>query len=124
MSTNLGLDQAHIFCVRNRTQTENEEAISLSDVRERELKFFSEHEELQHLPGCNRGIAALSSQLVQLQYERICSTLPGVAKQLRTRLHELEEALTEFACMPATEAECRTLWQQRVQKAVRQLGWL
>ena len=106
-ASQIRLPLERVFCVKNRSQAQNEENLKLAVAREEEDLFFSEHGELGGLPSACKGIKALSRMLVQLQFERIKQTLPLVASKVRQRIAELEREMLPLR-LPGTAAAART----------------
>jgi hypothetical protein len=73
------LPEEHVFCLRNRSQPENDKGLGLAEMRQIETSFFDNHVELKDLPVHSKGTKALSARLVELQCERLRATLPSAA---------------------------------------------
>eukprot|EP00038_Savillea_parva_P017783 m.21510 g.21510 ORF g.21510 m.21510 type:complete len:383 (+) comp3903_c0_seq1:283-1431(+) len=108
-SDQMKIPLSRIFCVRNRSQMENDGSVTLATTREQETRFFSERDEFAVLPMESLGTDSLSKHLVQTQVDRIVSTLPSTERKVTERLHEFDEELTKLGGFPQTEAECRAL---------------
>mmetsp|Transcript_63843 Transcript_63843/g.128307 ORF Transcript_63843/g.128307 Transcript_63843/m.128307 type:complete len:890 (-) Transcript_63843:212-2881(-) len=111
----------HVFCVRNRTQKENEERMTLDAVRTEEMSFFASSE-LDSLSPSSKGVNAVSAKLVELQFERIKATLPIAASKFLARLRELEEEDSTFGVELGTEHACRATVQRHLLESLRVLA--
>jgi len=117
----LHLQHDNIFCVRNRSQPENDAAVDLVEARKREDDFFCKHDELQTLPKDSVGIGALSRRLVMQQYSRIRATLPEASCKIDQRISELEDAMTRLGPVIGSESEGRAMFQQRLARLFQTL---
>ena len=92
----------HTFLVRNRTQRENDNRLSLSAARELELRDLG-HPDLQRgaaAAGYGLGVAELAERLVQLQERRITQSLPALATRIQQRERELRAEIERIGTVP------------------------
>eukprot|EP00921_Rhytidocystis_pertsovi_P008714 GHVQ01014191.1.p1 GENE.GHVQ01014191.1~~GHVQ01014191.1.p1 ORF type:complete len:820 (-),score=56.99 GHVQ01014191.1:240-2699(-) len=115
------IPQEHIFCVKNRSQAENDSAVDLCAARENESNFFKLHDELRELPDAMCGVQAVSKCLVMIQRQRIISTLPNTRDIVQKRLKELETQLSAFTQYPTTLAESQIVLHRLIDCAALQL---
>lgn len=66
-SEQLKIPLEQIFCVRNRSQVENDKAVVLAKIRDEEAAFFHGNPEFDALPQSCLGADRLSKHLVQTQ---------------------------------------------------------
>ena len=111
-----------VFCVRNRSQAENDEALSLDEARELERTFFAGHDELGELPEDEVGVAALSHKLVALQSERIRETLFNTRPKIKQRVTDLEKELAVFGEQPDSESSARAVFRARLEASTQALA--
>lgn len=117
----MSLPQEHVFCVRNRSQPENDGGVALAEARASEAAFFNSHQDLCQLPEPSKGVHALASKLVSLQCERIHATLPRAATTINARVKKLEQELQASGTYLKGEVECRMLAQERLHTGIRGL---
>eukprot|EP00928_Gymnodinium_smaydae_P001874 TRINITY_DN10670_c1_g1_i1.p1 TRINITY_DN10670_c1_g1~~TRINITY_DN10670_c1_g1_i1.p1 ORF type:complete len:411 (-),score=72.98 TRINITY_DN10670_c1_g1_i1:56-1288(-) len=117
----LHLPPEHVFCVRNRSQPENDEEVDLAEARKREEEYFRSHREFEKLPTTSLSVSALSRKLVALQYDKIQATLPVASSKIHARIMELDKALAELGPIMSTAAECRSLFQGRLASSLQTL---
>lgn len=121
-SEQLNIPMSRIFCVRNRSQQENEALLPLAAVREAERRFFAASDEFHDLPTRSVGAAHLSQHLVQTQVERIRSTLPANARKIADRIKELEAEQIDIGDFPQTDAECHAKIHPLLTRVTHQLS--
>lgn len=110
--------EAMVFPVRNRSQHECEEGVSLEEARrlEKELLaslFLGDPEA--------RGIAGLTKRLVQLQAQRIRATLPAIKTAVAKALDETQARLAILPEVPASERAAWAELTRRLEVTTRQL---
>jgi hypothetical protein len=119
----LGIPLERIFCVRNRTQQENDSNVALSAALEQEKAFFHEKSSVFSDTGVNVGIHALSAGLVRIQRETIEATLPKTARKINSRLCQLRKELDGKAPLPVrNESSCRAAFQEKMSAFTRRLS--
>lgn len=104
------LDPHDVFCVRNRSQAESENGLSLEDAREKESKCLADpegpalaaNEQLK----VGLGRAGLAQRLAYIQRKRIAEALPELMKALNKRLLNLQQVLDDLPKIYLTEADC------------------
>jgi hypothetical protein len=118
----LSIPSEHIFCVRNRSQSENDACIALDEIRRKEREYFMSSEELREKVGAhNKGIGELSKRLVVLQFERISGSLPILRKKLESKIELLQGELDKHGVILDNEFMCRSILQQRLLDCTRRL---
>ena len=120
-SRQLGLPMEQIFCVRNRSQQENEHAVPLAQIRATETEFFSSRSEFAGLPPGVKGTGPLSKHLVKLQIDRIAAAMPNTERKIRGRLVELQSEIDRLGDFPESEAACRTIIHPLLSTTLRTL---
>eukprot|EP01094_Clydonella_sp_ATCC50884_P010569 TRINITY_DN2026_c0_g1_i1.p1 TRINITY_DN2026_c0_g1~~TRINITY_DN2026_c0_g1_i1.p1 ORF type:complete len:883 (+),score=274.58 TRINITY_DN2026_c0_g1_i1:275-2923(+) len=111
ISSQMDVPLHSVFCVRNRSQAENEQGVPLEEVRVRERELFAQAR-YAGLAAENKGVPALSTKLVQQQCERIAASLPRAAQQVAARKDELESRLRSLPSVPESSSECREAVQR------------
>ena len=121
-SKNLKLPPGRVFCVKNRSQKENDEGWDLVRARAEEQMWFKTHDELVGIPDGAKGVSSLSNALVELQAARIRATLTKASDQIIVMIGELEGELARLSVAPESEAACWILLQQELGVGLRELS--
>ena len=112
MITKEGFPPNRVFLVRNRTQKENDDGISLNEVQRREMEYFRDRDDLNGVPDSSKGSAHLTEMLVSIQREKLMEVIPKLRRQIDSKIRELETERKQFANIPLTKSECRrALWE-------------
>merc|ERR1711964_950107 len=85
------------YVVKNRSQKQVTEEVSLEKLQEEEIKFFEQTQPWDGLKNRKSlGIKALASALSSLQMERIKLFLPTIKEKIKEKLKTTKEELKEF----------------------------
>jgi len=85
------------YVVKNRSQQQVTNELSLQDLQEEEIKFFATTKPWDELKNRKSlGIKALASALSSLQMERIKKFLPTIKEKIKEKLKSTKEELKEF----------------------------
>jgi GTPase SAR1 family protein len=108
----LGLNPANVFAVRNRSQDENDQGISLDEVRKAEKQHLAILAREREGNGglCVRyglGVEDLSKRLVSVQRDQILQTLPNVRKAIKEKTNELQSKLDKLGKPVGDAKACR-----------------
>lgn len=63
----LRINPGNLFLVRNRTQAEADEGLTMKEVRKHEDELFNSNEELMAISNAHKGISALNKRMADLQ---------------------------------------------------------
>ncbi|KAK6528360.1 hypothetical protein TWF281_009603 [Arthrobotrys megalospora] len=96
------------FMVRNRTQEESENGITMEQRREREADFFKEWPWPQNLRPERLGIDNLKTFLGNLLHEHIRKELPKITKELNGMIKDSKEELEAMWRRPGDPSSQRT----------------
>ena len=82
--------------LRNRTQDEIDENISIDKVKFLEKQLFDESPELKKLDDSCKGIQSLVDLLVKIQEEKLMSCKSKIKKQLNDKIEEAKNKMKSF----------------------------
>eukprot|EP00357_Protocruzia_adherens_P036460 CAMPEP_0114985458 /NCGR_PEP_ID=MMETSP0216-20121206/7870_1 /TAXON_ID=223996 /ORGANISM="Protocruzia adherens, Strain Boccale" /LENGTH=650 /DNA_ID=CAMNT_0002347761 /DNA_START=71 /DNA_END=2023 /DNA_ORIENTATION=- len=85
-----------IIAVRNRTQDELDQGLSLEEARQRENEFIANHEELSRLDSSSKGTKALVVKLVELQKEKLLTAKEPMKLKVNEQLTKVTTQLTKL----------------------------
>uniref|UniRef100_A0A7S2N5B3 Dynamin GTPase n=2 Tax=Helicotheca tamesis TaxID=374047 RepID=A0A7S2N5B3_9STRA len=104
----MGIPSQMVYAVRNRTASENKNNLPLVEVRRLEMiemeKMFEHRSEGKY----GLGMEALSKQLVRIQYENICETLPLTRLMIEERVKVLQHSIDALPEYIADAVVCRS----------------
>ena len=109
----LKINENHLFLIRNRTQDEILNQVSIEDTRQREKELLKENEELKDYPESMKGIASLSKKLIDIQEKHISKTMMTNYEKLENMKQECENEKLKLGRAYTTEYECLIEIQQR-----------
>ena len=96
------------FMLKNRSQVEVNENISLAEARKKELAFFDGSPYKEAAPE-NLGIQALSSALTELLVQRIEIALPDIKAEAEAVLEKAQEELLVLGQAPPDDTSAQRL---------------
>eukprot|EP00051_Salpingoeca_urceolata_P021331 m.332811 g.332811 ORF g.332811 m.332811 type:complete len:737 (+) comp19779_c2_seq1:42-2252(+) len=105
-----------VFCVRCRTDKEQD--LTVAEVRTKEQELFRCHASLRNLDDLCKGVGSLSKALVDVQAERIREYFQPLRQQVEAREREYLAQQMQFDGIPTTEVAARTFVRRAVRKAV------
>ncbi len=92
--------------VRNRSQQEINDKISVQQSLALEKKFFSTHPVYSSLPKSNTCTEQLSSKLTRVLFAHIKHNLPEIIKEIQDKIKDVEERLHDLGpSLPSTQSE-------------------
>ncbi|KAI0557988.1 Dynamin [Gracilaria domingensis] len=94
------------------------------DIEKIESKLFSTHELLRHLAEEQRGYAALTRKIVDLQSQRVDEFIPEAKRLVQQRIKELHMERKTFGSCPTTLAEKRMILTGLLCEVQEQVGSL
>ena len=98
--------------IKNRSQQDIIDRISVKVAIEREQLFFSTHPVYSTMPQSLLGIGNLTSKLTRILFTHIKHSLPDIMKEIREKQKECEDDLRDLgAPMPSQDNEkMQLLW--------------
>eukprot|EP00276_Gloeochaete_wittrockiana_P017822 CAMPEP_0184350994 /NCGR_PEP_ID=MMETSP1089-20130417/43307_1 /TAXON_ID=38269 ORGANISM="Gloeochaete wittrockiana, Strain SAG46.84" /NCGR_SAMPLE_ID=MMETSP1089 /ASSEMBLY_ACC=CAM_ASM_000445 /LENGTH=816 /DNA_ID=CAMNT_0026684165 /DNA_START=17 /DNA_END=2467 /DNA_ORIENTATION=+ len=82
--------------VKNRSQKELNDGITVREGIKVEARYFSEHAAYKDLPPAMFGVKSLAKRLMQILGTRIAEILPSLRDQVSSRASEVEERLSRL----------------------------
>eukprot|EP01084_Bolivina_argentea_P279218 477336_1 len=113
--------QDRVFLVRNRTQKENEENVSLHRVQQNEIKYLEQRKDLSRIPPCCKGSIELTKCLVKIQKNKMFEILPNLRETINNKIDKLELEKEQFVYQPLTVSECRSEFRKILKKLFEML---
>lgn len=122
----LGLNPVNVFAVRNRSQDENDQGISLEKVRKMErqhLEILARERDGSDGLGVRYGLGVedLSKRLVSIQRDQILQTLPSVRKAIKEKINELQGKLDKLGKPVGDAKACRAKVLHCIEASVTEL---
>lgn len=106
--TTINLNPEHVFCVRNRSERENKQGLSLKAVRREEMDLLhSITKNNQPTVTYGLGVCSLSKALVKRQCQEIKSTLPATFSNIKRLEGKLEAEYRDLGEPLETVGLCR-----------------
>lgn len=104
--SSMKLKPENVFCVRNRSERENRELLSLEKVRQQEMELLNKLTN-QQVVEYQLGVRDLSKALVERQSREIQSTLPVTLKKIQTLEEKLESRYMQLGEPLEDAGTCR-----------------
>ena len=82
--------------VKNRSQADINENMSVKDAIEREKLYFATHPVYSTMPQNMLGTDLLTSKLTKVMFTHIKHNLPEITKEIKEKLREVEERLRDL----------------------------
>lgn len=82
--------------VKNRSQREVEEHVSVREARENEAAFFAQHRVFSMMPKDCFGVENLVSKLTDVLVSRVYNALPGMRDEISSKLETTKKELDEL----------------------------
>jgi len=116
------LKEGAVFCVRNRSQDETDQKLSLDEALVVERDFFQAAGYNQKMEGfAGLGCSVLAERLALIQKTRILQTLPGNIEKGKARLVELEEQVRCLQVFPKNEVSCISILNERLNELIKEM---
>ncbi|GIX64505.1 dynamin-like protein, putative [Babesia caballi] len=99
--------------VKNRSQKDIAEGVTIKQALELERQYFSEHKIYKHLKPGLWGVPALVEKLTKVLYRHISSVLPDLKAEISTRIKNTATKLEALGASAPSDAAERVhlLWQ-------------
>ena len=110
----MNINPENLFLVRNRTQEEIENNLSMQETRRKELDYLNTNSELSYFPDTMKGIDAFGNKLIDLQYEGITACLSKNKQKLEDKLEKLVNEKATLGTSFDTEYECLISFQYKL----------
>lgn len=110
-----GLLENMFFCVRNRSQTESDQAMTLEGAASEEAAFFEKSALRKLRSGPARlGRSGLADRLAVIQRERVLETLPATRQSIERRLYDHRAELDALPVVLDGQAACAVDFGRRL----------
>ena len=92
--------------IKNRSQQDIIDRITVKEAQEKEELFFNTHPIYSTMPQSLLGIANLTTKLTRVLFTHIKHSLPEIMKEIKVKIKETEEDLKDLGPeMPAESTE-------------------
>eukprot|EP01060_Flectonema_neradi_P025528 TRINITY_DN3433_c0_g1_i3.p1 TRINITY_DN3433_c0_g1~~TRINITY_DN3433_c0_g1_i3.p1 ORF type:complete len:770 (+),score=166.09 TRINITY_DN3433_c0_g1_i3:53-2362(+) len=98
------------FMVKNRSQKQLDDGLTLNDAQEDEKRYFQSHSVFRRANHDQLGVESLTMMLTKLLVQHIRKALPDLLCELRKAYDEAKVELQKLgAAPPATSSDCREM---------------
>eukprot|EP01084_Bolivina_argentea_P125317 222048_1 len=101
-------DFDNVFLVKNRTNQQNKNKVSLNKIQEEEQQYFFNSKNMKNIPNFYKGSKKLSTYLAQLQTKTMLQALPELKKAINSKYDELKKEKDTFPQILESISECQS----------------